>query len=168
MRAMIRLSALAVVLSGSMALAQDDNTKMTPEQQAQWAKVQAIMAKADTVELYSLNPDHRTKKDDQDLFHGWQVLGKTTVKGEDQKKVAAVLDKVRGGLGARCFDPRHAVRFATKDTRVDLLICYECSWVYVFVGDDQRVASLTIRDGQDVLDAILTAAKVPLATKPKK
>ena len=42
------------------------------------------------------------------------------------------------GNGAKCFDPRHGIRASVDGKTVDLVICFECSWVYVFYDKDEN------------------------------
>jgi hypothetical protein len=105
----------------------------------------------------------------KDGFRGWNVYGKTELKtAESRKKVLGVAQAARPGHGAKCFDPRHAIRATTDGKSVDLLICFECHWVYVFPGEGGETVRLTIGDHQAVLDQILKDADVPLAPPARK
>ena len=88
---------------------------------------------------------------------------------ESQKKILAVAETIKVGTGAKCFDPRHGIRVTTGGKSVDLIICFECSWVYVYLDKDDEAAHLTIkRDQQPALNKILTDAKVPLPAQAKE
>ena len=39
---------------------------------------------------------------------------------------------------ASCFWPRHGIRARLKDKNVDLLICFECGYVYIFTDGKER------------------------------
>ena len=125
----------------------------------------AALEKATEWELYSLDPEHQ-KDPPKDGFHGWKVLGKTTVKDADTRKaLLAALDKGamdNDGTVARCFDPRHGIRVKDGDKTIDLVICFECYQVKVFTGDKHAGDFLTTRSPQPALDKVLTDAKVPL------
>src|SRR4051794_15414972 len=73
----------------------------------------AILEKAEKIELFSLDSDE-TKKVTKDGFHGWTVLGKTTVeKADARKELAAAFVKGVAEYkqnGAKCFEPRHGIR----------------------------------------------------------
>jgi hypothetical protein len=134
-------------------------------------RAKAILDKASAFELYSLDPDEeKNPRDKPARLRGWKVLGKTTVKtpGDAGKKLLAALEKAldKGG-GAKCFDPRHAIHAEYEGKTVDLLICFECEWVYVyFDGKKEAAAKLTIdRAIQPVFDNVLREAKIPLAKK---
>lgn len=125
--------------------------------------VQEALKKAEKIQLLSLDPAHADKGPVKDGFHGWKVLGQTDLAEADRKKVAEALIKgvpdEKGG--ARCFIPRHGIRAQMAKESLDLVICFECSWIYIFSGDKRE--TVTVRpDVQPTLDAILKAAKVPL------
>src|ERR1043165_7112710 len=55
--------------------------------------LQAILEKADSIELISLSPS-RLKEEPKHAFHGWKMLGKTTVnKAEDRKALVEAFVK---------------------------------------------------------------------------
>jgi hypothetical protein len=125
------------------------------------------LEKAPQLELYSLADDQKEKGD----WHGCKVLGQTTVKGDDAKKVLTALKKgvEDGTSGARCFIPRHGVRVVHDMQTYDLVICFECRWVYVYTGDNDKPLVLVTSEGpQKQLNDLLAAAKVPTAKPEKK
>jgi hypothetical protein len=129
------------------------------------------LGKADTAELYSLDPDPRREKDGGG-FHGWKVLGKTEVKGESARK--ELLGALRRSadeneLGpAACFNPRHGLRLTAGGNTVDLVICFECLQVEVYDGADKAKRFLITAGPQPAFDRVLKGAGVPLAGKPEK
>jgi hypothetical protein len=137
-------------------------------------QARAILEKATEFELYSLEPDEEEKSAGKPTrLRGWKVLGKTTVKkAEAGKDLLDALEKgvaSRRARGAKCFDPRHAIRAAHDGKRVDLLICFACGWVYVYYdGQEKEAAQVRIdRTFQPYFDKALRDAGVPLAKKPK-
>src|SRR5262249_35300364 len=116
-------------------------------------------------ELYSLDPSRLTEPP-KDGFHGWKVLGKTTVKDADTRKtLLAALEKGakdNDGKVAGCFNPRHGIRVKAGDKTIDLVICFECFSASVFTGDEKSGSFLTTGSPQPALDKVLTDAKVPL------
>jgi hypothetical protein len=133
---------------------------------------QAILDRADQIELYSLEPNptaEQRKASKEKPLHGWLVLGKTKLEAAPTRK--AVLDALAKGMaapsrGAKCFDPRHAIRATRGGKTVDLVICFECSWVHVHLGGKKDGPALTIASGtQPAFDKVLKAAGVPLARK---
>jgi hypothetical protein len=128
--------------------------------------VRTALEKAGELEVYSLNGETK----DEDGWHGSKVLGKTTVKKEAATKLAGALAKgvTEGERGARCFIPRHGVRATYNGKTYDLVICFECGWVYVYTDKSDKPLVLMISTSpNNALNKILTDAKVPL-TKPEK
>jgi hypothetical protein len=133
-------------------------------------QAKAILLKAEQIELYSLEPEPDKDKDkDKDTLQGWKILGKTVLKDASVRKSAlnAVENGIGKGRGAKCFDPRHALRATHDGKTVDLVICFECGWVYVYYDKKaERAATLvTSSKPQETLDKILKDAGVPLAKK---
>ncbi|HKA06571.1 MAG TPA: hypothetical protein VKD71_04890 [Gemmataceae bacterium] len=127
--------------------------------------LKTILEKADKFELLSLNPEYLKEKP-ADGFHGWGVLGRTTVKDADvQKTLLAALEKgveENKGEVARCFNPRHGIRVTHGDKTADFVICFECYQVKAFVGEEGKKDFLVTRSPQPAFDKVLTDAKVPL------
>jgi hypothetical protein len=121
------------------------------------------LEKATALEVYSINGEKR----DKDGWHGWKLLGQKTVKkAADRRAVAAALKKgiEDGKNGARCFIPRHGVRATHEGTTYDLVICFECNWVYIYTdASDKPTVLVTTDAAEKVLNKLLTDAKVPLA-----
>jgi len=157
-RALVAGSAILVL--PLFGLPPDGEDKKLPDQ------AKAVLDKASEYTLYSLEPSE--KADGENALHGWKVLGKTTVKeAEARKKLLSALEKniAEGKRGAKCFDPRHAIRATLDGKAVDLLICFECGWVYVY-HDGKQLARLEMDTaGQPDFDKVLRDAGVPLAKK---
>jgi hypothetical protein len=150
----------AVALAAAFpAVAQKDQNKL-PE------AVAKALEKAGELEVYSLGGETT----DPGAWRGSKVLGKTTAKKEDSAKLATALAKgvTEGDKGARCFVPRYGVRAAHGGKTYDLVISFECGWVYVYTDTSDKPQVFLISDSpRKVLDKLLTDAKVPLA-KPEK
>jgi hypothetical protein len=131
-------------------------------------KAKAVLEKADSWELFSLDPRFEADRPKDGGFHGWKVLGKTEVKdAKTREQLLASLTKGiadSDGNGAKCFDPRHGIRAKFDNQSVDVVICFECSWVYVFYngGNNREGTAVTTRTPQDAFDKVLKDAKVPL------
>jgi hypothetical protein len=139
--------------------------------------VERLFDKAEMFELFSLDPKLGSAKEGKgvkgkDYFYGWQVLGKTEVKGEAERKRLA--DALQSGAednhGAveKCFIPRHGVRLKGGGKTVDLVICFECLQVEVFVDGKREKGFLTSGEPQQAFDATLKTAGVPLPKRAKK
>ncbi len=155
---------LLCLLVTSLSAYADDAKKSLPE------KAVAVLDKADRIELYSLEPEPEKKP--EKTLRGWAVLGKVTL--EDAKVRNQVLTSLKEGVGrgrgAKCFDPRHAIQASRAGQTVDIVICFECGWVYVYYdGEQEPSAVLTInRAAQSEFDKILKAAGVALSPPPKQ
>jgi hypothetical protein len=126
-----------------------------------------ILNKAQEFELYSLEP----YAEGMNKFHGCKVLGKIVVKkGETYTKLLAALNESVGDNGAKCFDPRHAIRAVHDGKSVDLVICFQCRLVYVYRDSEEKEIQVQLRDSsaEPVLDQVLKDAGVPLAPKEFK
>jgi hypothetical protein len=128
----------------------------------------ALLEEAEQFELLSISPN-RPKDKPKDAFHGWQVLGKTTVKdAETRKKLVAAFKKgveENHGTMALCFSPRHGIRVTQNGKTADFVICFQCYQVKVIVGDKQWKDFLITKSPESTFDAVLKEAKVPLAPK---
>jgi hypothetical protein len=138
------------------------------------AAVEALLAKADTFELYSLDPTREPGKEvpAADAFHGWKILGKTEVKADAARKRLA--DALRTGaednpgIVAACFIPRHGIRLTGGGKTIDLVICFQCMSVQVFEDDKPVKGFLVTNSPQKELDAVLKAAGVKLPAPAKE
>lgn len=137
-------------------------------------KVKKVLENAISLEIYSLDPDVIVKDTPGiERYFGWKVLGKTVVKIPIQKMevVTAIKRGVeKGNFGAICFWPRHGIRAKHNNVVVDLVICFECYWIYVYYdGKEVRADELMTKDtARDLLNKILKDASVPLPATPKK
>src|SRR5262245_16210456 len=100
------------------------------------AAVKEILEKAEQIELLSLDPKAK-KENTENAFHSWKVLGKTTIKEkEDRTKVLNAVHKGiadNKGLAALCFIPRHGLRASHGGKTAELIICFECLQIQVFL-----------------------------------
>ena len=65
---------------------------------------------------------------------------------------------------AACFNPRHGIRATHDGKTVDLVICFECFSLQVFLGDT-KAGALTTDSPPPTFDRVLRKAKVPLPPK---
>jgi hypothetical protein len=145
------------------AVTADDKNKLAPD-------VAATLEKADELEVLSLDP-MKPKDTPKDDFHGYKVLGKTTVKKDDRKAILDALDAgLRGSDGslADTFNPRLGLRATHDGKSVELVIDFEGRGMQTFAGGKSSGSMPTTAGPQKGFDKILTDAKVPLAAKPEK
>jgi hypothetical protein len=96
---------------------------------------------------------------------GWKTLGETVLSQESRRELLSALDRglTRPGKGgAKAFRPRHAIRASDGVTTVELLMSFECGWVYVFIDGKERARVLLNPQQQAPFDKALKAAGVPL------
>jgi hypothetical protein len=135
-------------------------------------QVKDILSNTDELELISLDPSKEGQYQVSNLF-GWRILGKTKYKrSEDSgKALLSAWEKAisNEGRGAKCFWPRHAIHAEHNNKTVDLLLCFECQWVYVYL-DGKRTGWTKFRIDKSIepqFDKLLKDANVPLAKKAK-
>jgi hypothetical protein len=143
-------------------------TRPVPRENQLPAPVRDVLVHADTLELLSLDPGRPGRPAAMPLnaFHGWTVLGRTTIQDATQRKaVVGALDRgvAEGAFAARCFDPRHGVRAMRGKTVVELVICFECRQIEAFVDGKEAGSALTSPSPKAPLDRALREAKIPLA-----
>jgi hypothetical protein len=130
----------------------------------------AILEKAEAFELLSLDPVEPKEKVKDD-FHGWKVLGKTTVKEAASRK--QVVESFEKGVSeykegpAKCFNPRHGIRVTHEGKTADFVICFECAQTHVSVKGEKVETFLVSQSPADVFNEVLKKAGVPLA-KPAR
>jgi hypothetical protein len=135
-------------------------------------KLADLLAKADAIEIISLDPEKETGPGVKE-FRGFAVLGSTVVKDRPAREkiraelLAAVTLRASDRIGL-CFSPRHGLRVTVQSKSLEVGICFECSRLESYL-DGQQVAVLSVGDSaQSYFDGLLKAAKVPLAKKPDK
>ena len=107
------------------------------DSRARRSALSKALESAEQFDLYSLNPEQR---DEKDGFHGWKVLGKTTIKDAATRKqlVEAFREGRRRqqGHGRILLHPalRHSFDEGRQDAS-DLVICFQCMQVKDYVGD---------------------------------
>jgi hypothetical protein len=99
-------------------------------------------------------------------FHQWPVLGTAAVasrilRDEIIRSVARGVEENRG-LVANCFDPRHGIRAFGRGDGIDLVICFECFQLEVYIAGAKREWLLISRSPKELLDRHLSGMGVPL------
>jgi hypothetical protein len=131
------------------------------------ARALEILDKPDNIELYSLEPEPPDGQKPEKFLHGSFMLGSTVLKDAKVRDgaIAALKAGAGRGRGAKCFEPRHAIRARRGGKTVDLLVCFECGWIYVYYDDDKKESAVvtTNRDALPEFEKILKQAGVPLS-----
>jgi hypothetical protein len=140
-----------------------------------WKDARAVLEKAPEWELLALDPFAR-KPDPKDAVREWKVLVKTAVKAaETRKALLAALDKgiadhadkrrkERVLRESGCFQPRHGIRATAGGQTVEVLICFECTPVYFYLGE-RRGRVDTDESPQSAFDKMLKDAGVSVAPR---
>jgi hypothetical protein len=129
------------------------------------------LAKAETLDLYSLDPSVPVKKGDAD-FHRWKVLGKTAVTKVALAKLVAALKKgaaeANQNVSAGCFRPRHGIRVQRDGKSYDFVICFECVVVMLYKDKEEKSdrGFHVSRTPAGMFNTILKDAKVQLPAQP--
>jgi hypothetical protein len=135
-------------------------------------EVLGLLEKGGRFEVLSLDPKRPDEKPVDD-FHGYRVLGRTTIDDPATRRKLVVAFKQgveeNGGMVAGCFNPRHGIHLAHGDKTADFVICFECYSTALYESSAQSDRQiLTTGSPQPVFDAILEKAGVPLAEKAEK
>jgi hypothetical protein len=119
--------------------------------------VRAVLEAPETLEIYAVRGSMDLggmPPPGSDVFHDNLVIDKAPVPDASQR--ARIGAAATAGLDpstpvAACFHPRHAMRAVREGTTVDLVICFECHSVQVFVNDKQT-DTVPTRDVRAALD----------------
>lgn len=146
---MTRLVPLALLLPLAVSCAPREEPGV-PRDGELPAAVRADLAAAERFEILATDPValavYGTDPAEVEAMHGYEVLRSAEITDVAQQR--EILDLVERGIHesdgtiAACFDPRHGIR-AEREGRVsELLICYHCLAMIVYV-DGERVGSAT-------------------------
>jgi hypothetical protein len=134
-------------------------------------QARAILENANQFELLSIGHGPTTKNPTED-FHGWPVIGKTTIKDSNTRdRLVAALEKgveENKGDSMKCFNPRHGIRATHDGMTADFVICFECFQAVVYIAGEKEQRFLITASPAPVFNQTLQQAKVPLATEPGK
>ena len=113
-------------------------------------RAQAILWEAESFEVLGIVCERGPLRD-EDTFRGYPIVATEPVGGPAR---AEVLEAIYTGVSegrsfAMCFEPHHGVRARRGDDFVDLVICFECSQIYVYDGEEhpQEEGELSFDDG---------------------
>jgi hypothetical protein len=131
----------------------------------------AALSKSAELELILLWPyADKEPKPGKDYFHGYEVSGRVTLKGDDARKLSDAVFKgvEEGGSKALCFEPHHAVRAVYDGKTYDFVICFRCKQIYCYDSKAKFAACVKTSDSpQKALDQLFSDAK-PAKEKPDK
>ena len=127
------------------------------------APAMRALENAEQYVLLSLEPVPPAKPG-LEQFHGYGVLGQTTVADAAMRK--RLNDALRRGAResdgrvAACFNPRHGIRVTRAGKTTDLVICFECLSVNAYEGDQQTAGFLVSESPQAAFDDVLAQAGI--------
>ena len=149
---------LLFTVAATLSLAAVGDNKLPEE-------VAKALRSPEKVILYSLEPVEQPSAKDE-TFHRFKVLGQVeldreqaAVAGGEFQRAVDAWDQVL----AACFEPRQGLRITAGGRTYDLLLCYSCHQLYVYEGDN-LLAGIGATGSPDILNALLTAAKIKLST----
>ena len=125
------------------------------------ADATAILEQAPQITLYSIssNATAREKLDQKKTFHGYKIRSRVELK-DDAKSEA--LGKLYSAIAedpppARCFVPRHGIRAESGNRSVDLVICFECSQLRLYVDGKEQIGHTLSAKPEQLFNSLLTS-----------
>lgn len=118
---------------------------------------------ADDIELLSLAPSEGIGATDGP-FHGYEILGTMPITPNRSTLAAAIGAAVALSQPrmVACFNPRHGLRIKRAGELTDVVICFECSTLYVERGTSSE--RFNIEDPPEaLLNSWLDSAGIPRA-----
>jgi hypothetical protein len=151
----VSLPLLAVMLSDCATTPE----QVAPRQAKRFAAaVDDVLQSPTRFEIIRLDPMATLDGVPEKLFRGFAEVGRATI--DDPEEARRLVELVRrgvernGGMAAGCFLPRHAISASRGKETVELVICYECSQIYVYPSE---VGVLTGSDVEPDVNAIFAA-----------
>jgi hypothetical protein len=129
-----------------------------------------VIEQADTVTLLTVNPARIVDgklSPEAERIRGYGILGSADIPdaGERRRLIEALYEGLKGeGAGpASCFLPRHALRFQKGRRVIEALICFECTWVYLFEDGVEKEKRMLFGAGvKPVFDSVIKARDLPV------
>lgn len=129
-----------------------------------------VLEQADTVTLYTVNPTRVVDgklSPEAERFRGYGILGTSEITdpAERRRLVEAVYEglEAEGAGPASCFLPRHALRFRKGGRTIDALICFQCTWIYLYEDDIEHEKRMLFGAGvKPVFDSLVKARNLPV------
>ena len=127
-----------------------------------------VLEAPDRMTLFTLNPvqvaDGKLSPEAERL-RNYGVLGKAEITDPTIRRrlVEAVYEglKADGAGPANCFFPRHGLRFEKGEQTIEVLICFECTWVYVYPDGAENETRLLFSAGvKPVFDSVIKPLKL--------
>ena len=120
-----------------------------------------VFEQSDRFILYSI--ESRPTPNQANTFHGYPIVGQTEIKDEKIKSdlVAHFYDGMAAeSIAKGCFSPHHAIRAMKGQKTVDLVICFSCSGVHIYYGEE-RSRTHVAQEPERFYNAVLATVGVP-------
>jgi hypothetical protein len=105
-------------------------------------------------------------------MHGYAILGRTMITdaAEGKRLVGELYDMVKmvnpdGPANGCRFEPRHAVRVTRGGRAVDVVVCFHCGDIEVFVGDELVSGAPITGSAREDFEAVAKGAGLAVATR---
>lgn len=139
----------------------------TGEERKLPASIIRAIENASDIQLLSLHPDSSVMNGDKQekltTFHGYPVFDKGSLKKEDTRKLLDTVKRLveeSDGTSALCFIPHHGIRIKQGETTMDLVICFLCLQMKVYVDDRPPLDFTISADPQPVLNLLFDRSRV--------
>ena len=128
------------------------------------APAASVFDAAEELEIFTIQSTMETQGEpfppDTILLQGHRVVASAIVKDSAQRQEITRI--VNSGIDpdtfpASCFIPRHALRAKRAGKVVELVICYQCQQIQIFVNGS-RIETITTNNVQAELDAAFARA----------
>lgn len=145
---------------------------LAPEQKIPAPDATRSKTKAKPVKKPAAKPPTK-KRDVEAPFHGVVVLGKRELKKDEAiavgLKEAMYASMEKGGKPARCFIPHHGVRAVAGDKTLDLVICFTCHYMDIYLNGEKLGQRMVIDPAPfSAFDQALAEVQVPMGQRGVK
>src|SRR5260370_6536987 len=105
--------------------------------------------------------------DKRERFHDYPVLGSLRITNPKQRSelLAALYKGVMDSDGsvASCFNPRHGIKATAGTNWIELVICFECSYMKGY-GSASGGGATTTKWPNEIFNRALREAAIPITT----
>ncbi len=122
------------------------------------AKVGWVLQAPEKLDFYLLDPDHPHPQADP-TFLNFPIARKIeiTSSADRQKLAAAVLNSPHEYFNtALCFEPRHAISATRGGVTTDILICFSCGKMKIYIAGELLDIQFINSDQKPVFDSFAT------------
>lgn len=116
----------------------------------------AVLSNAATLELFILHPE-KDDESERPTLYGYEIQSTRTASGPVVMSLIEALahgDRENDERIGLCFNPRHGVRARGYGKVVELVICFECASVEIFVNGEPAGLFLTSASPADTFNQV--------------